>query len=511
MRKMKAVFYFRPYSMTTTNIASPYILGVDIGTGSAKAVAVTPAGQIPASHRQTYVTHHPQPGYSEQDPEAVITAIIKTIQATVQKMGTPPAAIALSCAMHSFMAVDEQGNALTPLMLWSDNRSEAFAAALKNTAEGKRIYEACGTPIHPMSPFCKLQWLRENQPDVFDKAACFIGIKELFLHRCFGEFIVDHSIASATGMFDIRALSWHAEALLVAGITEDRLPIPVETTQLLIGMDAGMAEAMGVVPETLVLVGSSDGCLAQLGSGAVEPGHAALTIGTSAAIRMMTSKPAEDPQSRLFSYALTPTHYVCGGAINNGGNALQWFTQSFLPWSDYTTFVNTALAVAPGADGLLCLPYLLGERAPVWDSQARGAFVGIQQQHTSAHFQRALIEGICYGLYNVSEALAQSVTPVKEVTVSGGFTASTLWIQLLADIFQKPVLLHQDEDASAMGAALLGWHALEKIDAWQFDAGAAARVFEPSDAYHAVYMRNYKAYSLLYHQLKEVMEILRGK
>lgn len=502
-------FTFGVYSMTTTNTA-PYILGVDIGTGSAKAVAVTPSGQIPVSHRQTYATLHPQPGFSEQDPEVVLTAIIATIHQAVQQMGAPPAAIALSCAMHSFMAVDEKGRALTPLMLWSDNRSEVFAAQLKNTAVGQRIYQATGTPIHPMSPFCKLQWIREHQPEVFSKAACFIGIKELFLHRCFGEFIIDHSLASATGMFDIRTLDWFPEALEVAGITDERLPIPVETTRLLIGMNPAIAADLGVPPETLILAGSSDGCLAQLGSGAVQPGHAALTIGTSGAIRMMTAKPAEDEQARLFSYALTPSHYVCGGAINNGGGALQWFTQAFLPWSDYNNFVKVALAAPPGADGLLCLPYLLGERAPVWDSRSRGAFVGVQQQHTSAHFQRALIEGVCFGLYSVGEALEQAVTPIEEVTVSGGFTASPLWIQLLADIFQKPMLLHQDEDASALGAALLGWHALEKIDAWKFNPAAAARVFEPSEAHYPVYMRNYKAYSLLYHQLKDVMEILRG-
>lgn len=495
--------------MTTTNTA-PYILGVDIGTGSAKAVAVTPSGQIPASRRQAYATQHPQPGFSEQDPETVLSAIIAAIRETVEEMGAVPAAIALSCAMHSFMAVDEHGKALTPLMLWSDSRSESFAAALKNSEAGMRIYKATGTPIHPMSPFCKLQWIREHEPEIFKKAACFIGIKELFLHCCFGEFIIDHSLASATGMFDIRALDWHAEALEIAGVTDERLPIPVEATRLLIGMDPAMAEALGVAPETLILAGSSDGCLAQLGSGAVQPGQAALTIGTSGAIRMMTPRPAEDAEARLFSYALTPSHYVCGGAINNGGGALQWFTQNFLPWSDYNTFVKTALSAPPGADGLLCLPYLLGERAPVWDSRSRGAFVGVQQQHTAAHFQRALIEGICFGLYNVGEALAQSLVPIEEVTVSGGFTASPLWIQLLADIFQKPMLLHQDEDASALGAALLGWHALEKIDAWKFSAAAAARVFEPSGEHHAVYMRNYKAYSLLYHQLKDVMEILRG-
>ncbi len=492
----------------TTN--APYILGVDIGTGSAKSVAVTPAGHIAAAHRQTYPTQHPQPGYSEQSPETVIAAIIATIRKTVEEMNAAPAAISLSCAMHSLMAVDENGTPLTPLMTWADNRSEAFAAALKNTPAGREIYAATGTPVHPMSPLCKVQWLREHEPEVFKNAACFIGIKELFLFRCFHEFIIDHSLASATGMFDIRQLYWHAAALEAAGITDDRLPIPVETTRLLIGMDAGMAEALGVPPDTLIMAGSSDGCLAQLGSGAVEPGHAALTIGTSGAIRMMTRQPAEDPQSRLFSYVLTPEHYVCGGAINNGGGALQWFSKAFLPWSDYNNFLKTAFTAPPGAEGLLCLPYLLGERAPVWDSEARGAYVGIGQQHTSAHFQRALIEGICFGLYNVAEALESVVTPVKEVTVSGGFTASPLWIQLLADIFQKPMLLHQDEDASAIGAAMLAWHALGKADAWQFNAMAAARVFEPENTHRALYMRNYKAYTLLYNQLKAVMEVLKG-
>ncbi len=498
-------FTFGFYSMTT-NI--PYILGVDIGTGSAKAVAVHPNGQISAAHRQAYPTMHPQPGFSEQDPQAVLAAIISTIQHTVAQMGSSPAAISLSCAMHSFMAVDENGQPLTPLMTWADNRSEKYATALKNTEAGKRIYAATGTPVHPMSPLCKIQWIRENLPEVFQKAACFMGIKELFLHRCFNEFITDYSIASATGLFDIRTLDWHPEALQVAGITDERLPIPVETTRLLIGMDKAMAGALGVSPDTLIMTGSSDGCLAQLGSGAVQPGHAALTIGTSSAIRMMTAKPAADEKGRLFSYVLTPEHYVCGGATNNGGGALQWFSKAFLPWSDYNDFLKTAFTAPPGSDGLICLPYLLGERAPVWDPKARGAFVGIQQQHGAAHFQRALIEGICFGLYSVGEALESAVSPIREVTVSGGFTASPLWIQLLADIFQKPMILHQDEDASALGAALLGWHALEKIDAWQFDPAAAARVFEPGAEHLAVYRRNFKAYSLLYQQLKEAMEIL---
>ena len=311
-------------------------------------------------------------------------------------------------------------------------------------------------------------------------------------------------------MFDIRQHDWLPAALDAAGISDDRLPIPVETTRLLIGMDAAMADTLGVPADTLIMAGSSDGCLAQLGSGAVEPGHAALTIGTSGAIRMMTERPAEDPQRRLFSYVLTPEHYVCGGAINNGGGALQWFSQAFLPWSDYNNFLKTAFTAPAGADGLLCLPYLLGERAPVWDSGARGAYVGIGQQHGSAHFQRALIEGICFGLFSVAEALESVVAPVHEVTVSGGFTASPLWIQLLADIFQKPMLLHQEEDASALGAAMLGWHALGKTNAWQFNTLAAARVFEPEGAHHQVYMRNYKAYSLLYHQLKDVMELLKA-
>ncbi len=237
-----------------------------------------------------------------------------------------------------------------------------------------------------MSPLCKLQWMRDNQPEIFDQAACFAGIKELFLYRCFHEFVTDYSLASGSGLFDIRNLDWYAPALELAGITDERLPIPVETTRLLIGMDPAMAQALGVPADTLILTGSSDGCLAQLGSGAVQPGHAALTIGTSGAMRMMTGKPAEDVQSRLFSYLLTPEHYVCGGAVNNGGGALQWFSKAFLPWSDYNDFLKTAFTAPPGSDGLLCMPYLLGERAPVWDSRAAGAYIGMRAASWFAAF-----------------------------------------------------------------------------------------------------------------------------
>ncbi|WP_341842027.1 gluconokinase [Chitinophaga caseinilytica] len=490
---------------------SPYILGVDIGTGSAKTIAVTTAGQIPASRRQTYPTLEPVPGYSEQDPEQVLAAIIKTIRETVAEMGYAPAAISLSSAMHSLLAVDADGEPLTPVMTWADNRAEDYAAALRNTPEGKDIHRATGTPIHPMSPLCKIQWIREQQPEIFDQAACFVGIKDLFLFRCFHEFITDYSLASCSGLFDIRALDWYAPALKLAGITDDRLPIPVETTRLLIGMDPAMAQAMGVPDGTLIMAGSSDGCLAQLGSGAVEPGHAALTIGTSGAIRVMSPKPADDPAGRIFSYVLTPEHYVCGGAMNNGGVALQWFSKAFLPWSDYNDFLKTAFTAPAGSDGLLCLPYMLGERAPVWDSRASGAFVGMRQHHGSPHFQRALVEGICFNLLNIGEALESVTGDIREVTVSGGFTASPLWIQLLADIFRKPMLLHQDEDASALGAAMLAWHALEQVDAWQFNSAAAARVFEPAAEHAPVYERNYRAYSMLYERLKDVTDILREK
>lgn len=480
---------------------SAYIIGVDIGTSSTKSIVQGMNGKVLATFQQAYTTQHPQPGYSEQDPEVILAAVKAGIRAVVAQAGGAPAAISFSSAMHSIMAVNAAGSPLTPLIIWADNRSEPYALALRDTPEGQLIYRQTGTPVHAMSPLCKIMWLREQQPSLFAQAALFPGIKEYLFHHFFGIYIIDHSIASATGLFDIHTLQWCEPALAAAGITAQQLPQPVPANHIVTGLQAALAEELGIPANTPFVIGGSDGCLAQLGSGALDEGHATLTIGTSGAVRMAGSRPLTDAHARLFTYLLTDNIYITGGATNNGGVVLQWLVRDFLqqPLSALNGLVNDALAVDAGR--LLCLPYLLGERAPVWNSHASAAFIGIQPQHTAAHFTRAVLEGICFALFSIKQALSETAGPVRKISVSGGFTSSPGWIQLLADIFGQDMYLQQESDASALGAIMLAAQALGWAKA-EVSTVETPVVFKPDQSRFEGYQGKYRRFLELYHQLE---------
>src|SRR6185312_13566317 len=235
-----------------------YVLGLDIGTGSVKAVAVAADGNALGESQQHYSFSSPKAGYHEQDPELIWNAFTATIKNLIDKMGAQPSAAGLSSAMHSLIAVDEHCNPLAPMMTWADSRSLAIAKSLKATSEGMEIYTATGTPIHAMSPLCKLIWLRQNDPVLFDKAHKFISIKDYIWYKLFNEFKTDHSIASGMGLFDITRLSWHRGALELAGITNKLLSDPVLT-------DYTKSYNGDILKTgTPVTIGASDGCLANL-------------------------------------------------------------------------------------------------------------------------------------------------------------------------------------------------------------------------------------------------------
>ncbi|WP_161596842.1 gluconokinase [Chitinophaga vietnamensis] len=463
-----------------------YIIGSDIGTGSAKTIGLGMNGQVLSSWKEAYPTAHPAPGFSEQDPDRILKAVMTGIRAVIQQVGHPPAAISFSSAMHSFMAIDAAGAPLTPLIIWADNRSQLLAEALRATPAGAAIYHSTGTPVHAMSPLSKAIWLQKEQPSVFAAAKLFIGIKEYIIHHLTGEYLVDHSIASATGLFDIHTLQWSVPALEAAGLQVQRLPQPVPADHIISRLKSAIAKELGIPPDTPLVMGGSDGCLAQLGSAAMDAGHATLTIGTSGAVRMAIPGAVTDPQARLFTYLLTDDVYIMGGATNNGGVVLQWLLRDFLqqPPENTDRLINEALALPP--DGLLCLPYLLGERAPIWDSGATAAFIGIQPQHRAPHFTRAVLEGTCFALLNIKNALQETAGEVRKISVSGGFTHSPAWIQLLADIFGQPMTLQQQSDASALGAIILAASAL-KMPPIAGLASAKEKLFQPDMRLHEIY------------------------
>ncbi|RYU92061.1 gluconokinase [Mucilaginibacter terrigena] len=482
-----------------------YLIGIDLGTGSTKAVAVDTAGKTIATAQSHYQTSNPKPGYSEQNPELIWQAFVKCINQVTTKLNAAPIAISFSSAMHSIMPVDEHGNALADAMLWSDSRSGDIARQIRKSAEGEDLYRHTGTAIYAMSPLCKLMWLREYDNALFKKAHKFISVKEYVWFKLFGAFEVDYSIASAMGMFDVLELKWYDKALDLAAIDLSKLSMPVNTnhkryitTDILRGVDS----------QTAFIIGASDGCCANLGGNAVRPGVGALTIGTSGAVRVGGNAPVYNYDAMTFNYLLNANTFISGGAVNNGGAAVNWLLKDFLkiePVTEetYRQLFNEIETVKPGSDGLVFLPYLYGERAPVWDAKSSGAFININFKHQQQHFLRAALEGICFALNDVLKAVENPAQPISEVVISGGFISSATWVQLLADITGKKLVLLQSGDASAIGAIYLAMEALG-VDISQIINNEAADrvVIEPNAEAYAIYSKIFPIYKKLYADLR---------
>lgn len=456
--------------------ATPYILGVDIGTTSTKAVLFTTQGAVVNHHAVDYPLLSPAPTIQEQDPDEILAAVMQSVRWVIDQSEINPTnllGISFSAAMHSLIAVDQQGTPLTMSITWADRRSAGWVSTIREQHHGKEIYHRTGTPIHPMSPFVKLVWMRHEQPELFQRAAKFISIKEYILYQWFGDYVVDYSIANATGLFNMETMDWDTAALEVAGVTANKLSQLVPTTHRLRGMKPEHARKMGIPEQLPVVVGSSDGVLANLGVGAIKAGTVAVTVGTSGAIRTVLDHPQTDPDEMLFCYALTQQHWVIGGAVNNGGLILRWVrdnlgdvevdTAHLLEKDPYNLLTEIAATVPPGSEGLIFHPYLAGERSPLWDANARGSLFGLALHHHKAHIIRAVLEGIIYNLNVVLDALRVAVDPITSIRATGGFARSELWLQMLADIFNQEVVVPESYESSCFGAAILGLFALGKI------------------------------------------------
>jgi gluconokinase len=492
----------------------PYIIGIDIGTGSTKAVSIDLKGNILHVAQSSYPTIQPEPGYSEQDPERIWAAFKECVSKTTGHIGYEPVALSLSSAMHSIIPVNELGRALMNMITWADARSEAIAEGLKASEQGEQIYRTSGTPLHAMAPLSKILWIKQNKPSLYTETFKFISIKEFIWFKLFATFEIDYSIASATGMFDIIKLCWSETIIDTVGLNISQLSEPVNTSFLRDQIQEDVAIEMDLPKDTKVIIGASDGCCANLGSAVIDARKAALTIGTSGAVRVTSDKPVYDFRAMTFNYLLDEKTYICGGPVNNGGLAIDWAIKKFLnnPASTgdtYNIFFSIIQQQPFAAEKLLFLPYLTGERAPYWDTAASAAFIGVRPHHNIADFLRAVLEGVCFALNQVLVTVEQSVGNIEQLHVSGGFIHSPLWLQVLSDLTGKKLLLVQTEDASAIGAAILASRALFADNS--LESAVLSRENEyilPDMNKHAHYKKLMPVFRKLYADLKDSMQLL---
>jgi gluconokinase len=491
------------------------VVGVDLGTTSTKAVAFDTGGRQLATASAGYPLAEPHPGWAEQDPAQILDAVLHTVSAVVSEVDGPVAALSFSSAMHTLMGLDATGAPLTPSLSWADSRAAAQADRLRAAPGGLALHRRTGTPVHPMAPLPKLVWFREERPELFDRVACWAGIKDYVLSRMCGALVTDQSVASGTGLLDLGTLSWDREALQLAGIGPERLPRLVPTTTVLSGLSAAVADRLGLPAGTPMVAGAGDGPLANLGLGAGHPGVAACSIGTSGALRVTVERPAVDPDGGVFCYALTEQRWVVGGAINNGGIVLDWAGHALAPdLGDHPAeaLLDLAGRVPAGSGGLVMLPYLLGERAPHWSGLPLGAYVGLTREHRREHLVRAAIEGVCLQLALVLDSMRAAGNEVREVRATGGFARSPLWRQILADALGLDVRFPAGHEGSGFGAALLGMYALGLVDSLDVAADLVRieDTVRPDPSAAAVYAALRPVFADLYEALVPTFRSLHG-
>ncbi len=486
--------------------SAPVVVGVDLGTSAVKVLAVTTAGREVASGSEFYGLVTPQPGFVEQDADVVYRAtlhVLASVLADVRMRGHEVAAIGLSSAMHGVLCVDEAGEPLSHVLTWMDRRAHAIADGWRDDGTAAELYQSTGAPMHPMLPVAKLRWLAENDRDLFARTARFVGLKELVVFRWTGEWFVDHGIASATGMLDLRSRDWSPRALDLARIGPKRLSELAPPSAALRRFRPTIARELGLGEETAVVLASSDGALANIGVGASGARDVAVTLGTSGAVRVLAPEPILDPQSRTFCYCADDARFVVGGPTSSAGASLDWIFSILMDEvpKDERFARGAAMAeqIEPGAAGAVVLPFFGGERAPWWNSALRGSFDGLDLAHDRRSIVRGAFEGVVFGVYAVFEIVRELAPGVQRLLLTGGLTKAPLVRAMLADVFGLPAVQPREQEASAFGAALLAAQAVGAIP----DASAAARAAGYDDptapsrargpAYRAAYTR-YRAF-----------------
>jgi gluconokinase len=494
------------------------IITIELGTNAVRVFAFDLKGNVVGSAKGSYPTFHSQPDYSEQDPEQIFITMLYVLKNLITEKLHPQKykvrSICFLASMHSLLAIDKQGVPLGNVITWADNRGKSEAKELKNSAFGKILYNATGTPIHPNSPLVKIAWLRNNDKTRFEKAFKFLSIKTYILQQLTGEYAIDHSLASATGLLNIHTAKWESNALDFLGITSDRLPQLMPVFSMPGKLRKEYQTSLGLSNDTQIMIGSSDGCMATLGAGVWHEDKATVTIEDSGAVRVVGTQVLKDDKQRFFNYLIAENCYVSGGPTNNGGVIFEWFARQFGDFkAPFDTeqimegLIREAFNVPAGSNGLLFLPYLLGERAPLWNASARGSYFGINIKHERSHFIRATIEGILYEIYSIGRILQEHRT-INSLSVNGSFATIPFCAQLMADIFNKPVNTVMNFSSAARGAFLL--NAIDMGIYSSFKEAAESTVFEetiqPRAQNHASYSRYYKVFERLSTKLHDDFE-----
>jgi xylulokinase len=494
------------------------VLGIDVGTGGTRALLLGANGRIVASATEEHEPFaSPQIGWAEQRPDdwwrAAAVAIRKAL-AQGGLRGEQISCVGFSGQMHGAVMLDGAGDVVRPALIWCDVRTEKQCQELTERIGSQRLIQLTCNPALPNFTLTKFLWVRENEPENWKRVRSVMLPKDYVRFKLTGERAIDVADASGTLLLDVARRQWSGEVLQAAGIDKSLLPSLHESPEVCGEVSAAGAQATGLAAGTPVVAGAGDQAAGATGMGIVTPGAVSATIGTSGVVFAATDRPALDPRGRLHTFChAVPGRWHVMGVTQAAGLSLRWFRDRLAslpaqPGSDpYEQLTAEASTVAPGADGLLWAPYLMGERTPHLDPEARGILAGLAASHTRAHIVRAILEGVAFSLKDTFTIFEEMNVPVKSIRLGGGGARSQLWRQIQADVYGHEVEIVEAEEGAAYGAAILagvGAKIWPSVDAACDSVVRVVDRVQPQAANAAVMKTSYAAYRRIYPAMKSI-------
>jgi xylulokinase len=491
-------------------MSKTYFLGIDVSTTASKALLIDEHGDMVAVASSPHTLQTPRPLWSEQDPREWWEATSASIKSVLEKAGFGAeriGAVGLTGQMHGLVLLDGTGNVLRPAILWNDQRTQSQCDEIHQIIGKEKFIQITGNVALTGFTAPKILWVKENEPDVYEKAKHVLLPKDYIRYKLTGEYAMDKADGAGTVLFDLKSRDWSDEVLSALNIPRAWMPQTFEGTEFTGHVTDEAASLTGLKVGTPVAAGGGDQAAGAVGMGAVEPGVVALTVGTSGVVFATTPSALIEPDGRLHAFChAVPNMWHFMSVMLSAAGSLQWYRDTLAPEVSFDDLLKEAESIPAGSEGLQFLPYLSGERTPHPDPLARGGFIGLTLRHSRAHMTRAVLEGVAFGLKD-SFTLIQNagLSAITQVRASGGGTKSALWRQILASVLKAELVTVNPTEGAAYGAALL---AGVGAGAWADVQSACKEVIkitgttQPNKQDVEPYHRAYSIYQNLYPVLK---------
>jgi gluconokinase len=501
-------------------------LAVDLGTTNIRSIIFNQRGDVFSQAHRTITTLNPQPEVAEQDPETVWRLTIETMREAVKSLPCSTEEIeriSFSARMHGIMMINREGTPITPLLTWMDRRAMDEADNVHRLIDPYELYMRTGCPVLYIYPFVKMLWINKHWSHRLQKCYKILSAKDYVLYKMTSQTVIDRSLASGTQLLNIYTLKWDDLLLKMVNITQDELPSLVHETDIIGEVSDDLAQATGLRQGIPIIPGASDGALNNIGLGATVKGVAAMNLGTSGALRMLSDKPFIDVhrQAHFFCYYAALGKWLPGGAISNAGILLRWFRDTFghqeieeakqRRIDPYDVIAEKARAYEVNRNKLLMLPFFSGERFPIHDPFARGVLFGLTLKHNKAHIALAIYESVIFTLRWIMESLEEHDVRIREVRVGGGGARSRFWRQIQSNVLGKPIVLTRQVESSALGAAMLAaisTRTYKDLSEATENMITTVDYQEPNVQIHEQYGKYFELYKELYYLSKNIYEQL---